>query len=120
MTDCKFSFAPFGDPGNVNIKVLLRTPATGRDMMATDTCKWAGNQHCLHDSHVVTASDAASMPCLNEDMINTDHDWGSWWDGLHQTWRVLVYERRYCLLFSYNLSHSPRHQDYVRAARGLT
>ena len=36
MTDCKFSFAPFGDPGSVRIRVLFLTPATGLDIMATD------------------------------------------------------------------------------------
>ena len=35
MTASRFSFAPFGDPGNVRINVLSRTPATGRDIIAT-------------------------------------------------------------------------------------
>lgn len=35
MTASRFSVAPFGDPGRVSITVLLRTPATGRDIIAT-------------------------------------------------------------------------------------
>jgi hypothetical protein len=35
MTASRFSFAPLGDPGSVKIKVFRRTPATGRDIMAT-------------------------------------------------------------------------------------
>jgi hypothetical protein len=46
MTDCRFSFAPFGEPGKVKMSELFRTPATGRDMTANG----------------VTASEAASMP----------------------------------------------------------
>lgn len=47
MIDPKFSFAPFGEPGNVTMSVLFLTPATGRDMTANE----------------VTASDAESIPC---------------------------------------------------------
>ena len=46
MTDCRFSFAPFGEPGRVKMSELFRTPATGRDMTANG----------------VTASEAASIP----------------------------------------------------------
>lgn len=31
----RFSFAPLGEPGTVMISELLRTPATGRDIIAT-------------------------------------------------------------------------------------
>ena len=34
-TACRFSLAPFGEPGSVTINVLLRTPATGLDITAT-------------------------------------------------------------------------------------
>ena len=33
----RFSFAPFGEPGRVTIKVFFLTPATGLDIMATET-----------------------------------------------------------------------------------
>jgi hypothetical protein len=46
MTACKFSLAPFGDPGRVMMTVWFLTPATGRDIMAKG----------------VTASEEASMP----------------------------------------------------------
>lgn len=35
MTACRFSLAPFGEPGRVTMMVLFRTPATGLDIMAT-------------------------------------------------------------------------------------
>ena len=35
MTASRFSFAPFGEPGTVIMSVLFRTPATGRDIIAT-------------------------------------------------------------------------------------
>jgi hypothetical protein len=44
---CKFSLAPFGEPGSVTMIVLFRTPATGLDIIAKG----------------VTWNDAASMPC---------------------------------------------------------
>jgi len=46
MIACKFSFAPFGDPGNVTMMERFRTPATGRAMIAKG----------------VTARDEAIMP----------------------------------------------------------
>jgi hypothetical protein len=35
MTDSRFSFAPLGDPGSVNMSVFLRIPATGLAIKAT-------------------------------------------------------------------------------------
>jgi hypothetical protein len=65
ITASRFSFAPFGEPGNVKISVWLRTPAMGRAIAAT-------NKKCQQPIigsfkvylHGVTASDVASMVCL--------------------------------------------------------
>lgn len=36
MTACRFSLAPFGEPGKVMMILLFLTPATGLDIMATE------------------------------------------------------------------------------------
>src|SRR4051812_20125439 len=54
-TASRFSLAPFGDPGRVNIKVFFLTPATGLAISATDqTLAWTISLAFKH-LHGVTA-----------------------------------------------------------------
>jgi hypothetical protein len=66
MIEARFSLAPLGDPGRVMIKVLFRTPATGRAITATAVRKLIYFRLWLNGLQVVTAREAASIPCLHQ------------------------------------------------------
>ena len=64
--DCKFSLAPFGEPGSVMMIELFRTPATGLDMIPTMEGQLTRSlQRLIICLQGVTAKDAASMPCTS-------------------------------------------------------
>lgn len=66
--DSRFSFAPLGEPGRVMMRDLSRTPATGRDMMATSFLSAipyfleSSADLVVLDLQGVTASEEASIP----------------------------------------------------------
>lgn len=63
-TASRFSLAPFGDPGRVNIRVFFLTPATGLAMSATDRTLATMISLVIKNLQGVTAYEVVSMPCL--------------------------------------------------------
>lgn len=64
MIAWRFSVAPFGEPGRVTMMVLLRTPAAGRDIMATGMLGLCVDARVV-DLHGVTARELESIAWAN-------------------------------------------------------